>query len=128
VEHQDCDRCHDPHRGDNWQFTPGDIPASYRGANVCSLCHGTGGHSHPIDVLTDLPQDRTWDPYASTPDFSGTQIWDSAGAQEIPTGTAYIKCETCHMSHGAVPDTDLNSMAYSDAESSNSPICVNCHP
>ncbi len=104
----------------------GSIPTPYRNANVCDSCHDTGGISHPIDVLTNLPQDRARDPYSATPDFSGTQIWDSAGVQVMPTGDAYIKCNTCHVSHGAVSGTQLNSMAYTGPDS-HSPICENCH-
>jgi predicted CXXCH cytochrome family protein len=145
VEGQDCDRCHDPHQGDNWQFLTDTIPASYRNANVCAVCHvhesgdelpsgdgciachDTGHTSHPIDVLTDLPQDRTWDPSASPPDFSGTTLWDSDGTAIIPEGDAYIKCKTCHVPHGAVLDSALNSMPYSDPDNTHSPICENCH-
>lgn len=124
---QDCDRCHDPHEGDNWQFMSDSIPVAYRNANVCSNCHSTGSFSHPVDELTGLPVDRTWNPYATPADFSGTQLWDTTGTTVVPTGDAYIKCKTCHVPHGAVLGSKLNSMAYSDPSSTGSPLCQNCH-
>jgi len=125
VEGQDCDRCHEPHQGDNWKFVADSIPATYRNANLCGLCHYTG-FSHPQDQLTDAPVDRTWAPYASPADFSGTRLFDTAGTSEVPTGDGYIKCGTCHVPHGAVNDSELNSMAASDG-TGHEPICENCH-
>lgn len=124
VPGSDCDRCHDPHVN-NWKFvTDSAIPAEYRNANLCSACHGTGANSHPL-VATDKPIDRTWNPYAATPDFSGTRLFNSDGSAVVPTGTGYIKCTTCHVAHGAASST-LNSMAYTTNDS-HSPICENCH-
>ena len=125
IAGQDCDRCHEPHQGDNWKFTADTIPVGYRNANLCSLCHNTG-FSHPQNQLTDVPQDRTWDPYASPPDFSGTQLWDSAGTSVVSTGDGYIKCGTCHVPHAALADTELNTMALDGAQG-REPICDNCH-
>jgi len=125
IEGQDCDRCHEPHQGDNWKFVADTIPVNYRNANLCKLCHNTG-FTHPQDQSTDAPVDRTWDPYASPTDFSGTRLFDSAGTAEVPTGSGYIKCATCHVPHGAVGDSELNSMAYTDG-TSHEPICENCH-
>ena len=125
VEGQDCDRCHEPHQGDNWKFVADTIPTSYRDANLCSLCHNTG-FSHPQDQLTNAPVDRTWDPYAAPVDFSGTRLFDSAGTSVVAAGEGYIKCGTCHVPHGAVGNSQLNSMANSDSEG-HEPICENCH-
>jgi hypothetical protein len=37
VDGEDCDRCHDPHRGQSWVFLADAIPASYRNANICGF-------------------------------------------------------------------------------------------
>jgi predicted CXXCH cytochrome family protein len=123
-EGQDCDRCHNPHEGDNWKFVNDSIGVDYRNANVCSACHGTGSISHPM-VTTDLPIDRTWDP--NTTDFSGTRLWDATGSAVVDTGPGDIKCATCHTPHGAQPDSKLNTMLFKDPSSSQAPICQNCH-
>jgi len=126
VEGQDCDRCHDPHE-DNWKFvTDTAIPPAFRNANLCSACHGTGDLSHPL-AMTDKPIDRTWNPYASPADFSGTRLWDNTGTSEVPTGSGHIRCATCHVPHGSVDAEGLNSMQYIDPASKHSPICENCH-
>ncbi len=123
VDGQDCDRCHDPHEGGNWKFATDALAASFQNANLCANCHGTGS-SHSIDVLTNLPSDRSWDP--NVDDFSGTRLFNAAGDAVVPTGDGNIKCATCHVAHGGA-GIGLNSMAYSDAASSHSPICENCH-
>ncbi|OGO09442.1 MAG: hypothetical protein A2Y61_04375 [Chloroflexi bacterium RBG_13_60_13] len=143
----DCDICHNPHEGDNWMFVGDNIPVSYRNANICDLCHDTAPpdfFTHPTNVLTNLPADRTWDPYATPePDFSGTQLWNSGGTAVVPAGDAYIKCKTCHVPHGALrnagADQMLNSMALyeldpgpdgtpgTDDDKHLQPICTNCH-
>ncbi|KKK79198.1 hypothetical protein LCGC14_2835920 [marine sediment metagenome] len=127
VEGQDCDRCHDAHEGTNWMFTK-DIPSvTWANANLCGYCHNTGVHTHPTDVLTNLPIDRSWDPDAAPADFSGTRLFNEPGTAVAPSGDAYIKCATCHVPHGGVPGTHMNSMAYSESASSHSPLCENCH-
>jgi len=128
IEGQDCDRCHDPHEGDAWKFTQTLEGVEWRNANLCAGCHADDiGPSHAIDVLTNLPLDRTWDPNAYPErDFSGTRLFNSAGTQVVPSGDAYIKCATCHVPHGGSGE-GMDSMAYSEAGSSRSPICENCH-
>jgi predicted CXXCH cytochrome family protein len=126
VDGQDCDRCHDAHAGDNWKFAADTLAATFRNANLCGNCHNTGSFTHPTDVLTNLPIDRTWDPDAATADFSGTRLFDSAGDAEVPTGDAYVKCATCHVAHGGHGD-GMNSMTYADPSSGHAPICENCH-
>ena len=124
VDGQDCDRCHDPHEN-NWKFvTDTSIPAQYRNANLCGACHNTGA-SHPL-TTTSLPVDRVWDPYTTPADFSGTRLFDSAGSAEMPAGTGYIKCATCHTPHGAVADTGMNTMALYDGDG-REVLCGNCH-
>jgi predicted CXXCH cytochrome family protein len=123
VPGSDCDRCHDPHV-DNWKFVTDSIPDEYRNANLCSACHETGANSHPL-TSTALPIDRTWNPYASTPDFGGTRLFNSEGSAVESSGTGDIKCATCHVAHGAAGST-LNSMDYV-GDDSHSPLCENCH-
>jgi predicted CXXCH cytochrome family protein len=133
LAYEECAGCHDPHAGDNWQFAKDSLAGEFGGANLCAFCHigKMGGDDHRVDVLAtapQLPMDRVWNPDASPADFSGTRLFDAAGDAEVPSGDAFIKCATCHVSHGGVPDTDLNSMAYSESDSTRSPICDNCHP
>jgi len=111
----DCDRCHDPHDDSNGKFLV--VRAD---ANVCSACHQTGEHSHPLDVQTDYPLVRSWDP-AATPPVVGTRLWNTTGTVVVATGSAYIKCETCHTPHGAHTQ-ELNAMSDSGGV-----LCINCH-
>ncbi|MDI6857455.1 MAG: cytochrome c3 family protein [Dehalococcoidia bacterium] len=134
----DCDICHDPHEGDNWKFAGDNIPSTYRNADLCALCHDTGSFTHPVDVATGLPADRTWDPYAAPPDFSGTLLWDSSGTLPVAEGDAYVKCKTCHVAHGAVRnpggqwEQTLNTMSLYELDAGPperhlQPLCSNCH-
>jgi predicted CXXCH cytochrome family protein len=111
----DCDRCHDPHDDSNTKFL-----SVTGGADVCSDCHDTGEHAHPMDVQTDFPLLRSWDP-AATPPMVGTRLWDAAGTAVRTTGSAYIKCETCHAPHGAVTE-ELNTLTDKGGA-----LCINCH-
>jgi predicted CXXCH cytochrome family protein len=117
---KDCDRCHDPHDNSKTEFLT--VTA---GANVCanaSPCHGTkeGHEDHPVNGTTDLPLLRLWDP-AATPPVVGTRLWDTTGTSVVPTGSAYMKCETCHSPHGALTE-QLNTMTMQA-----SALCLNCH-
>jgi predicted CXXCH cytochrome family protein len=123
IEGQDCDRCHDPHE-DNWKFATDFLNPDFRNANLCRNCHWPGDISHDIDVLTDLPVDRTWDP--NSDDFIGTRLFNEAGSDTVASGDGYIKCATCHSPHGGTGD-GINTMPYSESDSSHSPICENCH-
>ena len=130
---QDCDLCHDPHEGDNWRFATNALESSFRNANLClnGSCHFTmgGDDDHPVDLLTNLSIDRTWDPDTTpVPDFSGARLWNEAGDEEVPSGDAYMKCATCHVPHGGVLNTKLNTMSVADPESKHAAICENCHP
>ncbi|MBT3363881.1 MAG: hypothetical protein HN929_01395 [Chloroflexi bacterium] len=124
AANRDCDRCHDPH-SNSWRFIKADLEQS---ADVCISCHSNYSNNHPVDMASDsyLPADRLWDPYAGTPDFSGTRLWDAIGTTVDNEGTGGIKCLTCHATHGALT-TMLNSVEYEDPQSSSSPICENCH-
>jgi predicted CXXCH cytochrome family protein len=128
---QDCDLCHDPHEGDNWNFATDALESSFRNANLCSNtgCHDSksGDDDHPVDVLTNLPIDRTWNPDAAPPDFSGARLWNETGDQEVPSGSAHMKCATCHVPHGGALNTKLNTMSVSDPQGKHAPICENCH-
>jgi predicted CXXCH cytochrome family protein len=139
VLNEDCDRCHNPHEGNSWKFATASLAGSFRNANLCASgdCHDTGTFSHPKDVQTGLPIDRTWDPDASPADFSGTRLFNEAGDAVVPSGSAYIKCATCHASHGGVFGSDLNSMAnyqwvddgdgVEEPGEYRQPVCENCH-
>lgn len=116
-----CDMCHDAHGPDYGNFLL--FPA---GANFCQSCHGKATLSdHPVDADSIAagyaPADVQWDPNVG--DFSGTRLWDPGGTQ---SGT-YVKCLSCHAAHGAVADTQLNTMSYRDPTSTISPLCQNCH-
>ena len=111
----DCDRCHDPHDNSNAKFL-----ALAVDANVCSTCHPRGEHSHPIDIQTDYPLVRSWDP-AATPPVVGTRLWNTTGTVAVATGSAYIKCETCHTPHGSLT-RELNTMSGTGGA-----LCINCH-
>jgi hypothetical protein len=85
---------------------------------------------------TDLPSDRIWDGDAA--DFSGTRLWSDDtiysavwGAEDtalyvVDTGPGDIRCMSCHTPHGG-QDEELTAMAASEATTSHSPICENCH-
>ena len=130
VDGQDCDLWHDAHE-DNWKFATDALQPNFRNANMCisGACHFTkhGDDDHEIDVLAapNLPANRDWDPNLT--DFSGTRLFDQPGTAVVPSGDGYIKCATCHVPHGGSGDA-MNSMAYSESDSSRSPICENCHP
>jgi hypothetical protein len=128
-EGQDCDICHDAHE-DNWMFATDALDPDFQNANLCAsgTCHAAymGSDDHVVDVLAtdpNLPLDRDWHP---TDDFSGTRLFDEPGDVVLDDGDGYIKCATCHVAHGG-SGYAMNSMAYSDALSSHSPICENCH-
>ncbi len=118
---QDCDRCHDSH-AKTYMFTT----LSNLGANMCSSCHGkTGSVNHPIDVVdaNALPTARAFDPSLN---ITGTVLFDQAGSVVVTSGSGYIKCLTCHASHGTVNDK-LTTMATTSAADASSPLCQNCH-
>lgn len=150
-EDKDCDQCHNAHEGDNWKFvreyTASGAPM-VQDANVCATCHKqdegpqgliTGAISHPVDQTAYSVIDRTRNPNAVPPDFSGTRLFDSTGTQVLNSGPGEVKCASCHTPHGAFPGAipfvktedgpgrvhTLSTMSYS--EDKYSPICENCH-
>ncbi len=121
VRGQDCDLCHDPHGADNNRFVK--VAGN---ANFCRSCHQDAGpDDHPVDVdarATGVePEDGTWDPDHG--DFSGTRLWNSEGTAP---GT-FVKCLSCHATHGGVPGTEFNSMPFESSHEAFLPLCLNCH-
>jgi predicted CXXCH cytochrome family protein len=122
VKGQDCDRCHDPHYTGYGKFIK--LPG---GANLCRNCHFRAGPTdHPIDVdavaAGIIPLDKDWNP--SQGDFTGTRLWNAEG-----TGPGnLVKCLTCHSPHNGQPNTAINTIAFSAADNSYLPLCLNCHP
>jgi len=114
VRGADCDRCHDVHGTPYAKFLK--LPG---GADFCRNCHEKAGPvNHPVDVnaraLGINPDDSSWDPYQG--DFSGTRLWNADG-----TGPGdYVKCLSCHATHGGTPDTQFNTMPIGT-------LCQNCH-
>jgi len=132
AEGEDCDRCHDPHE-DNWKFATDALSASFANANLCAFggCHHSThltDNDHDVNVLagSSQPNDRVWNPNATSPDFSGTRLFNAAGDAVVASGDAYLKCGTCHVAHGGVTGSALNSMAPTSTDS-HSPLCENCH-
>ncbi|MBI5288616.1 MAG: hypothetical protein HY873_06555 [Chloroflexi bacterium] len=110
----DCDRCHDAHGTPYAKFLK--LPGA---ADFCQGCHAVAGPvNHPVDIdarsLGIEPQDSSWNPYAG--DFHGTRLWSEDG-----TGPGdYMKCLSCHATHGGEPDTSFNTMPSGS-------LCTNCH-
>lgn len=110
----DCDRCHDAHGTPYAKFLK--LPGA---ADFCQGCHAVAGPvNHPVDVnARDLgiePHDSSWDPYGG--DFRGTRLWNEEG-----TGPGeYVKCLSCHATHGGEPETSFNTMPTRS-------LCTNCH-
>ena len=121
VRGEDCDRCHDAHGTPYAKFLK--LPG---GADFCHNCHlNAGPANHPVDVSARAagiePTDSHWDPYAG--DFTGTRLWNEAG-----TGPGdYVKCLTCHATHGGQPGTKFNTVPYNPGNGSSAPLCLNCH-
>jgi predicted CXXCH cytochrome family protein len=115
VRGADCDRCHDVHGTQYAKFLK--LPG---GADFCRNCHEKAGPvNHPVDVnaraLGVDPTDSTWNPYKG--DFSGTRLWNADG-----TGPGdYVKCLSCHATHGGTPGTQFNTMPLGGV------LCQNCH-
>jgi predicted CXXCH cytochrome family protein len=121
VKGEDCDRCHDPHGTENDRFL-----RVAGGANFCQSCHPEAGPGdHPINVNAIAegadPKDGTWDPTHG--DFNGTRLWNSEG--NAPGN--FVKCMTCHATHGGVPGTQFNTMDFESSHESFLPLCLNCH-
>ena len=114
VRGADCDRCHDPHGTPYAKFLK--LPG---GADFCRNCHAKAGPvNHPVDINAGehgvSPTDRNWNPYQG--DFSGTRLWNAEG-----TGPGeYVKCLSCHATHGGTPGTQFNTMPIEE-------LCQNCH-
>ncbi len=114
VKGADCDRCHDAHGTPYAKFLK--LPG---GADFCRNCHTKAGPvNHPVDVnareLGIAPVDSSWDPYHG--DYSGTRLWNADG-----TGPGdYVKCLSCHATHGGTPGTQFNTMPTVT-------LCQNCH-
>lgn len=121
VRGQDCDLCHDPHAADNERFLK-----VAGGANFCRSCHEfAGAQNHPVNVDSRAggiePLDSTWDP--DNGDFSGTRLWNAEG-----TGPGdFVKCLSCHATHGGEPGTDFNTMPFESSHEAFLPLCLNCH-
>ncbi len=121
VRGHDCDLCHDPHDDSNDRFLK-----IAGGANFCRSCHEfAGAGNHPVDVDSrdgdSGPRDSTWDP--ENGDFSGTRLWDAEG-----TGPGqFVKCLSCHTTHGGEPDTAFNTMPFESSHDAFLPLCLNCH-
>lgn len=121
VRGEDCDRCHDVHGTPYAKFLK--LPG---GAGFCQNCHliaGAGGH--PVDVNARAagiePLDSHWDPYAG--DLHGTRLWNQEG-----TGPGdYLKCLSCHATHGGEPGTEFNTLPYTSTDESSPSLCRNCH-
>jgi len=115
VRGADCDRCHDVHGTPYAKFLK--LPG---GADFCRNCHDKAGPvNHPVDVNARArgidPVDSTWNPYKG--DFSGTRLWNAEG-----TGPGeYVKCLSCHATHGGTPGTQFNTMPLGGV------LCENCH-
>jgi len=121
VRGQDCDLCHDLHEAGDGKFLK--VAGN---ANICRSCHEEAGpDDRPVDVdsrAADVePVDSTWDPDHG--DFSGTRLWNREG-----TGPGdFVKCLTCHATHGGVPETDFNTMPFESSHQEFLPLCLNCH-
>lgn len=121
VKGRDCDLCHDPHESPYGKFLK-----VQGAANFCQSCHtGSGANDHPYDVAARAagvePEDTTWDP--DNGDFGGTRLFNSDG-----TGPGdYVKCLSCHATHGGVPDTAFNTMPLGASHDEFLPLCMNCH-
>jgi len=121
VSGRDCDLCHDPHGAGYERFLK--VPGH---ANFCQSCHErAGAEDHPVDVDSRAagvePKDSTWDPNHG--DFVGTRLWNAEG-----TGPGdFVKCLTCHATHGGEPGTDFNTMPVEASHQTFLPLCMNCH-
>ena len=121
VRGRDCDLCHDPHEAKEDSFLK---VAGH--ANFCQSCHGEAGpEDHPVDVSARIagiePHDGTWDP--ENGDYSGTRLWNADG-----TGPGeFVKCMSCHATHGGEPNTDFNTMPFESSHDAFLPLCLNCH-
>ena len=114
VRGADCDRCHDPHGTPYAKFLK--LPG---GADFCRNCHAKAGPvNHPVDINAAehgvSPTDSNWNPYQL--DYTGTRLWNAEG-----TGPGdYVKCLSCHATHGGTPGTQFNTMPTQN-------LCQNCH-
>lgn len=121
IKGEDCDRCHDAHGTPYPKFLK--LPG---GADFCQNCHSRAGPgNHPVDISARAaglePVDSQWDPYRD--DFRGTRLWNEEG---IGPGD-YVKCLSCHATHGGEPGTEFNTLPYDSSDGSSPSLCHNCH-
>jgi predicted CXXCH cytochrome family protein len=74
--------------------------------------------NHPVDINAAehgvSPTDRNWNPYQL--DYSGTRLWNAEGTAPGD----YVKCLSCHATHGGTTGTQFNTMPTAN-------LCQNCH-